>query len=90
MAGSLEVAFESLRDMVTGAVQRTAQSEALELQARAMDIIEEDEGFSGDDLADAALAITNNTMVANIYVNMKNKTARRKYLLRNMEMLKKD
>jgi len=98
----METAFDSLKDMATGTTQRTLRSEALELEAKATEAIENDEGFSDEDLKDAALAIgkletirlyamdpiANNPMVTNMYLHMKNNTARRRYHLHHMEMLR--
>jgi hypothetical protein len=90
LASSMEIAINSLKDMVTCAVQHTPRSEALELSAKAIKGVKMNEGFSDEDLVDAALAISNNLTVANIYLHMKNKTARKLYLLHHMEKLKRD
>jgi hypothetical protein len=91
MASSMEAAIDSLKDMMmVTAVQRVPRSEALEIETRAIEAIEMDEGFSAEDFADAAMVIANNPSLANVYLHIKNKAARTSYLLHYMEKLRRD
>jgi ATP-dependent protease HslVU (ClpYQ) peptidase subunit len=88
LANSMETAFDLLKDIVSGASQCTPRSEALKIQAQAMEAIEKDEGFSDEDIKDAALVIADNPSTANTYLHIKNKHARKSYLLHMMEKLR--
>ena len=89
IASSLETAIDSLKDMVSGPIQGAPRSEALEIGARAIRAIEMDEGFSVDDLVDAALVIQGNHLIAKVYLSTKNKKERTSFLLHHMEKLKR-
>ena len=87
---SLVTAFENLGGVIEGTSQYTLRSEGTELQAKAMNAIENDEGLSDNDLTDAGLALAKFPTLANLYLTMKSKTARTNYLFCYMEMLKKE
>ncbi|KAF8500752.1 hypothetical protein F5888DRAFT_1675884 [Russula emetica] len=88
LANSMETAIDLLKDIVSGASQCTPRSEALKIQAQAMEAIEKDEGFSDEDIKDAALVIADNPSTANTYLHVKNKQARKSFLLHMMEKLR--
>lgn len=87
MADSMEAAIDRLSDTVAGTSQCAPLSEAFKIEAEAIETIEEEEGFSNENVKGAALVITNNPAVANMYLHMKNKTARKSFLLHHMEKL---
>jgi hypothetical protein len=89
MGNSMETAMELFADKLSDSMQRIPRSEAFEVTARALEAIEEDEGFSDNDLKDAALVIGNDPMVAHMYLHYKSQTARRNYLLHHMEERRK-
>ena len=62
VACSMETGVNSVKDIITGVVQRTTHlsSEAWGLESRVMEAIEIDEGFSDEDIKNAALIITYN------------------------------
>ena len=80
--------MESLTSMVASTSQRTSNSGALELESRAMEAIEEDEGLSLEDIGYAAKAIANNTARANMYLSLKKPSSRTSYILREIESIK--
>ena len=85
----METSMELFADRFTTSTQSAPRSEAFEVTARAMEAIEEDEGFSDEDLKDAVLIIGNDPMIAHMYLNHKRKTARTTYLLHHMEERRK-
>jgi hypothetical protein len=89
MANLMENAMETIAEKFTRAMQQAPRSEALQVTAQAIEIIEMEEGFSDEDLKDAALVIGNSPEVANMYLHMKSKTACRNYLLDSMEKRRK-
>jgi hypothetical protein len=90
MSNEMGSAIDSLKEVITGATQCTAHSEAREIESRVVDAIEKDEGLSDDDFAIATLAVASNPTLANIYLCTKSRSARRHFLLLNMEKYKKE
>jgi hypothetical protein len=89
IASSMESSMDSYADKITDAFQRAPRSEALEVAGQAIETIEDEEGFSGDDLTDAAVVIAQSKEVANVYLHLKGKAARTSFLLRCMRDLNK-
>jgi hypothetical protein len=89
LAKSMETAIDSLKDIILGISQSARCSEASKIETQAMEAIKKDEGFSDEDIKDAALVIENHPSTANMYLSIKSKGARKSFLLRHMEKLKK-
>jgi hypothetical protein len=91
MTSSMERAIDLLKDIISEIQRppRSSRSDVFEVTARAIRTIEKDEGLSDEDLANAALVITDNPSVADEYLDIKNKRARTCYLLHHMEKLKR-
>ncbi len=89
-AASVEKFVDSLKDMVS-AMQHdsddTPRSKDLEIAGQA---IEKDEGFSPEDIKDAALVIVKDPTIASAYLSITNKGARSALLRRCMKQLEKD
>jgi hypothetical protein len=81
---SMEGSFETIRGMVTEAFQIAPRPVRLDIEAKAMKAIEEDEGFDEDDIVRAAIVIAQNTSCANVYLNISNKRARTAYIRKMM------
>jgi len=88
-AASVEKFVDSLKDMVS-AMQHTPRSKDLEIAAQAIEAIEKDEGFSPDDIKDAALVTVKEPPIASAYLSITNKGARTALLLCCMKRFKKD
>ncbi len=92
VANSVEIAIDSLKDIVTGngKTESTPQLEGtLSSESRAIKAIENDEGFSDEELKDAILVIENNPKHAEMYLSLERKGARTSYLRHHMKELKK-
>ena len=89
VANSIETAIDTLTGTITNASQHTSRSENLRVQSQAMNAIEMNEGFSNQDLRDAAIAKGNDPQVANMYLTIKNKIMRKDFLLFHMENIRK-
>jgi hypothetical protein len=89
VAGSMDNGFESLKDIVTSAFGHAPRSADFEIQAKAIEAIENDEGLSDEGIKDAALVIANDPSVANLYLTIKSERARKIFLLEKMEGLRK-
>ena len=90
VAKSMETAINSLKDFVPMAdfSQPDPLSEDMYFAGQAIKAIEKDEGFSDEDLVDAALVITNQPSIAKVYLLLKGKEARTSFLLGHMEKLR--
>ena len=92
-AASVEKFVDSLKDMVS-AMQHdsddTPRSKDLEIAAQAIEAIEKDEGFSPEDIKNAALVIVDDPPFASAYLSITNKGARTALLRRCMKQLEKD
>lgn len=53
--------------------------------ALAIALIEESEGLSDDEFGDAALCITTNPTIAAVYVSMTNRSARSRYIRKQVD-----
>jgi hypothetical protein len=89
LAKSMETAIYSLKDIILGSYQSAPCPEGLKIEAQAMEAIKKDEGFSDGDIKDAALVIENHPSVANMYLSIKSKGARKLFLLHYMKKLRK-
>jgi hypothetical protein len=90
MGSDIGTAIDTLKDVIGSTGQRTAHSEARELEARVVKTIEDEEDLSNDDYTAATLAVAAHPTLANIYLNTQNKSRRRHFLLSNIEKYKKD
>ena len=84
----MENSFESLRGMVADSLQHAPLPASMEIEARAMRAIEEEEDFDDVNIARPARVIAQNPSTANLYLNMSNKKARTLYLIEMMGGLK--
>jgi hypothetical protein len=87
MGNSVETAMESLKDAINGSTQRAPRSEAWDIIPEALKAIETDEGFSDEDIKDAACIVAKDPMLGYTYLNMKSKTARTAFLRHQMNEL---
>jgi hypothetical protein len=62
---SMENSFEAIRGMVTDSFNIAPRPVSLDIGAKAMQTIEEEEDLSEEDLVRAAMVITQNTSCAN-------------------------
>ena len=85
MGSEIGTAIDTLKHMIGSTSQRTAHSEARELEARAVKTIENEEGLSDNEFTAATLAVAANPTLANIYLNTQSKSKRTHFLLSNIE-----
>ena len=89
-AASVEKFVDSLKDLVSAMQHDTPRSKDLEIAAQAIEAIEKDEGFSPEDIKNAALVIVDDPPFASAYLSITNKGARTALLRRCMKQLEKD
>lgn len=85
----METTMEALMGVLTKTVQRNSGAMAQDFVARAIEAIENDEGFSPHDFSYAAMAITSNPYNANAYLHTKGKEERTTCILNMIEMFKR-
>jgi hypothetical protein len=86
MADSMQAAIVSLKDILTS--QRAPRLDPLEISARAMQTVQEEGGFSEDDLIDAGFVMAR-PEVANMYLNCATEELHKSFLHCHMKEPKK-
>jgi hypothetical protein len=91
IATSIDTQVGSLADTVSNAVDRVAGSGPdIDIEDRAMDVIEEEEGLETEDLAYAAMFIAGDNRGAKAYLRFKDKAARTLFLFKMINKVKKE
>jgi hypothetical protein len=88
VASSVETALDTYGERLKCAFEFTPRSEALEVASNAIEVIEEEEGLSDEELMQAAMVVKDPT-IANIYLRMKRKSARSAFLRCQIEEFRK-
>jgi hypothetical protein len=76
--------------LLTGTIQHAPHLEAMQITNQAIEAIENDKGFSDENLKDAVMVISNNLLHATAYLGIKSKVVQSSYILELMKDRKGD